>query len=110
MRLGATGIHAVGKRLAELALQRQHRRGATELKDVDGVFLLDDGSDVDLRRDLADGERDVRVGRILTVGDDEPRGRGLQSFVGCAAVVLASDHGKIVADKPSRLRRRPARR
>ena len=73
VRLGAAGIHAVGKRLAELAFQRQHRRGAAELKDVDRVVLLDDGGDVHVRRDLTDGQRDVRVDRVLTVGDDQPR-------------------------------------
>ena len=74
VRLGAAGIHPVGQRLAELALQRQHGRGATELKDVDRVLLLDDGRDVHLRRDLANGQRDVRVGRVFAVGDNQPRG------------------------------------
>ena len=104
VRLGASGIHPVRKRLAELALQRQYGGGATELKDVDRVLLLDNGRDVHVRSDLANGQRDVRVGRILAVGDNQPRGRSLQALVGGPAVVLAGDHGKIFADKPRRLR------
>ena len=44
--LRAPGIHPVGKRLSELVLQRQHRRGATQLKDVHRVVLFDHGSDM----------------------------------------------------------------
>ena len=104
VRLGAAGVHAIGQRLAELALQRQHRRGAAQLQDVDRVLLLDDRGDVHVRRDLADGQRDVRVDRVLAVGDDEPRGGRAQPLVGRAAVVLAGDDGEVLADEPRRLR------
>ena len=45
VRLGPARIDAVGEVVAELVLQRQHRRRAAQLQNVNRVLLLDDRGD-----------------------------------------------------------------
>src|SRR5688572_6700109 len=93
------GIHAVGEVIPELMLERQHRRGSAQLEDVHRVLFLDERRDGHSRRDLPDGQRDVRVGGVLAVGKYQP-GPGHQSALVCrAVVVLSREHEYAVAEQ-----------
>lgn len=96
VRLGASGLDTACEIRAELMFQWKHGGRAAQLQDIDGVLVLDDGDDAHPRRYLPDGQRDVGIGRVLAVRQDQPRRRGTGTLVGQAVVNVMSPKPSVV--------------
>ena len=77
--------------------------GAGDLQDVDRRRRVRAGDDVDLRCDLADGERDVGVGLVVLGGHHHRRLPDPRVVVGARVVERADHHGASLVVQASRV-------
>jgi len=66
--------------------------GTTHLEDIDRVLVFHDRGDGDLGGHLPRRERDVGVGGVLAVHDQQPGADEAGCPVGVGAIDLARDH------------------
>jgi hypothetical protein len=90
--LGRSHGHPARELFAELLLQSEDLRRSAQLEDVDGVDVLGEGHDGQVRCDVPHRECDVGVRRVSQVGEHESRVCRAQRFVGGVRVGCAGDH------------------
>ena len=93
VRLRGAAVDAVAEPLAQPSLERQDVRAAAHLQDVHGRVALHGRQNRHVGGGLADAECDVRIPRVGTVGEDQPRLGGAHGVVRRAAVDVAGHDG-----------------
>ena len=98
--LGVAGVEPVGQPLAQALFEGQHVVTAAEFENVDGILVLDGGHDRHLGGDLADGQGDIGVERVGSVGQNQAGLGGADFLVGFLAVEFTADDRHTVFMQP----------
>ena len=101
--LGTPDVHTISEVFAQLLLERQYGARPAQRENVDRVLLFHDRDNRHVRGYFTRRQRDVRVDGVFAVGDQQPRGCDLETFVGGAAVILAGDDPDAVSGEPDGL-------
>ncbi len=90
------GVDSVGKVFTQLELERHNVITATQLQQVDGLFVLCQRSYGYVWRDVPDRQGNVGIDRIRVVGDHQLCLCHLQRFIGGLVLDFSRHHGYAV--------------